>query len=69
MDRGADAGTALTEAVTAAEAGLAATAHLPAARGRARRLAARSIGHPDAGAASTVLVWRAAAGQLQAVTR
>ena len=47
------------EAVTEAEQAAAATACLVPRIGRARPLAARSVGHPDAGATSLALVLRA----------
>jgi dihydroxyacetone kinase len=47
------------EAVTEAEQAAAATADLVPRIGRARPLAARSVGHPDAGATSLALVLRA----------
>ena len=47
------------EAVTEAEQAAAATAGLVPRIGRARPLAARSVGHPDAGATSLALVLRA----------
>ena len=68
VERGADARTAVAASLAAAEDGLAATVHMPAARGRAKRLADRSVGHADAGAASTVLVWREAAARVGRAT-
>jgi dihydroxyacetone kinase-like protein len=49
---------AVRRALVAAGAGLRRTADLPAARGRAKRLAERSRGHQDAGAASSYLIWQ-----------
>jgi dihydroxyacetone kinase-like protein len=52
---------ALERGVEAAQAGLARTVDLPANRGRARRLSARSVGSADPGAASACLAWETAA--------
>ncbi|MET7475967.1 dihydroxyacetone kinase subunit DhaL [Streptomyces sp. NPDC005648] len=60
-DSGADLTTAALAAAQAAEDGLRATAPLQARKGRASYLGARSIGHPDPGAASAALVFRALA--------
>jgi len=51
---------ALERAIEAAQAGLHATASLPARRGRARRFAERSVGAVDPGAASACLAWETA---------
>ena len=59
VDAGLWLGDAWTEAVIAAEAAVKATADLAPRVGRARPLAARSVGHPDAGATSLALVLRA----------
>jgi dihydroxyacetone kinase len=58
---GLPAAEALRAAAGAAAAGCDATRLLPALRGRASRFPDRAVGHPDPGAASCVLVWRAAA--------
>lgn len=52
---------AISAALAAASRGLRETTQLAAVRGRARRLSERSVGHPDPGAASAYLIWRAAA--------
>lgn len=57
---GATVEDALGAALRAAAAGLEHTATLSARRGRARRLADRTLGHQDAGAASAFLIWRRA---------
>jgi dihydroxyacetone kinase len=59
VDGGLSLGEAWTEAVIAAEDVAKATADLAPRVGRARPLAARSVGHPDAGATSLALVLRA----------
>ena len=56
---GAPLSAALTEAATAAEAGMRATVQLQARKGRASYLGERSIGHQDPGATSTALILRA----------
>jgi len=56
---GAPLSAALTEAATAAEAGMRATVPLQARKGRASYLGERSIGHQDPGATSTALILRA----------
>jgi dihydroxyacetone kinase-like protein len=56
--------TALSAAVAAAEEGLKSTIPLVARKGRASYLGERSAGHPDPGAASTMLLFRAAAETL-----
>ncbi|MFD5425440.1 dihydroxyacetone kinase subunit DhaL [Streptomyces sp. NPDC127084] len=58
---GADLAAAALAAADAAEDGLRATTPLQARKGRASYLGARSIGHPDPGAASTALIFRALA--------
>jgi phosphoenolpyruvate---glycerone phosphotransferase subunit DhaL len=55
---------ALSKAVSAAEEGLKSTVPLVARKGRASYLGERSAGHPDPGAASTVLLIRSAAETL-----
>jgi phosphoenolpyruvate---glycerone phosphotransferase subunit DhaL len=55
------AAEALRAAAGAAAAGCDATRLLPALRGRASRFPDRAVGHPDAGAASCVILWEAAA--------
>jgi phosphoenolpyruvate---glycerone phosphotransferase subunit DhaL len=52
---------ALSDAVSAAEEGLKSTVPLIARKGRASYLGERSAGHPDPGATSTLLLFRAAA--------
>ncbi|HEX4092969.1 MAG TPA: DAK2 domain-containing protein, partial [Trebonia sp.] len=59
VDAGLPVGQAWSEAVAAAEQAAAATAGLAPRIGRARPLAARSMGHPDAGATSLALLLRA----------
>jgi dihydroxyacetone kinase-like protein len=64
--RGAlDAGSALPEILergaAAAEAGMQATIAMPARKGRASYLGDRSIGHQDAGATASYLMFKAAA--------
>jgi dihydroxyacetone kinase-like protein len=50
---------ALAEAAKAAEAGVRASADLPARRGRARYIEGAGVGHPDPGATSIALVFTA----------
>lgn len=57
---GRPATAALERAIEAAQAGLRGTAGIPARRGRARRLAERSVGSVDPGAASACLAWETA---------
>ncbi len=57
---GRPATVALERAIAAAQAGLRGTAGIPARRGRARRLAERSVGSVDPGAASACLAWETA---------
>jgi dihydroxyacetone kinase phosphoprotein-dependent L subunit len=61
LDTGCDLREATRAAADAAEWGLRWTVGMAARRGRAAYLAARSIGHEDPGAASTVLILRALA--------
>lgn len=58
---GADLAAAAEAAASAAEAGAEATVPLRARKGRASYLGERSIGHPDPGAVSTSLIFRALA--------
>jgi dihydroxyacetone kinase-like protein len=60
-DAGADLAAAALAAADAAEDGMRATTPMQARKGRASYLGARSIGHPDPGAASTALIFRALA--------
>ena len=59
---GSDLAAATGSAAQAAEAGAARTAEWQARKGRASYLGERSIGHPDPGATSTALIFRALAG-------
>jgi dihydroxyacetone kinase-like protein len=61
---GEDLKKALESAVHAAEEGLRSTIPIVARKGRASYLGDRSAGHPDPGATSTVLLFRAAAETL-----
>src|SRR4051812_25540554 len=61
---GAPLGAALTDAVSAAEAGRDATTPMLARKGRASYLGERSVGHQDPGATSVTLLIRAAATEL-----
>jgi dihydroxyacetone kinase-like protein len=61
LQRGGTLGSAATRAADAAEQGVRATTSLQARKGRASYLGARSVGHPDPGAASTALMFRALA--------
>jgi dihydroxyacetone kinase phosphoprotein-dependent L subunit len=56
---GADLAACCAAALAAAEKGAEATVELQARKGRASYLGARSVGHQDPGAASTVLLMRA----------
>jgi dihydroxyacetone kinase len=56
--RGVQAAQALSAALRAAAAGLEATRWMQARVGRARYLGPRAVGHPDAGAASIVLIFQ-----------
>jgi dihydroxyacetone kinase-like protein len=58
---GASGQKALDRGLEAARQGLAESARLPARRGRARRVEARSVGVDDPGAASACLAWETAA--------
>ncbi|MEV4128632.1 dihydroxyacetone kinase subunit DhaL [Nocardia sp. NPDC049707] len=58
---GKDLADAAAAAAAAAEQGMRATTELPARKGRASYLGARSIGHQDPGATSTALIFRALA--------
>jgi dihydroxyacetone kinase-like protein len=60
-DAGLQPGEAAARAFAAAAAGLAATRHMTAKRGRARRFGDRSLGHDDPGAASALLAWEVGA--------
>jgi dihydroxyacetone kinase-like protein len=61
VDTGGDLADAARAAADAAARGLQATIGLQARKGRASYLGARTIGHEDPGAASTVLILRALA--------
>jgi phosphoenolpyruvate---glycerone phosphotransferase subunit DhaL len=61
---GKDLKQALENAMHAAEEGLRSTVPIVARKGRASYLGVRSAGHPDPGATSTVLLFRAAAETL-----
>ena len=65
---GLDGTAALRSALASAESGLAGTVGVAARRGRARRVAERSVGSPDPGGASALLAWEVAA-RLGGVTR
>jgi phosphoenolpyruvate---glycerone phosphotransferase subunit DhaL len=65
---GEDLKEALENAMRAAEEGLRSTIPIVARKGRASYLGERSAGHPDPGATSTVLLFRAAAETLCADT-
>ncbi|MFE7168450.1 dihydroxyacetone kinase subunit DhaL [Streptomyces sp. NPDC057616] len=60
-DAGAGLAAAALAAADAAEDGMRATTPMQARKGRASYLGARSVGHPDPGAASTALIFRALA--------
>jgi dihydroxyacetone kinase-like protein len=64
IDGGNDLKAALDNALQAAEEGLKSTIPIVARKGRASYLGERSAGHPDPGATSTVLLFRAAAETL-----
>jgi phosphoenolpyruvate---glycerone phosphotransferase subunit DhaL len=64
VDSGDPLKTAFSAAVAAAEEGLKSTIPLVARKGRASYLGERSAGHPDPGATSTTLLFRAAAETL-----
>lgn len=59
--RGDEVAQALAMAAQAAEQGAAATAAMPASKGRARYLGQRALGHVDAGATSVALIMQALA--------
>jgi len=61
VDAGGDLAEATRAAAGAAEQGLQATVAMQARKGRASYLGARTVGHEDPGAASTVLILRALA--------
>src|SRR5947208_3878115 len=61
VDTGGDLAGATRAAADAAERGLRETVGMQARKGRASYLGARTIGHEDPGAASTVLILRALA--------
>ena len=61
IDTGGDLATATRAAADAAARGLQETVAMQARKGRASYLGARTIGHEDPGAASTVLILRALA--------
>jgi dihydroxyacetone kinase-like protein len=69
VDRGGDAVAATRAAADAAARGLAATVDMQARKGRASYLGARTIGHEDPGAASTVLILQALAHAVEASTK
>lgn len=60
-----DAASLLGAVADAAEAGVTATLIMQAKKGRAAKLGERSIGHQDAGAASTALLLRALAESVE----
>jgi dihydroxyacetone kinase-like protein len=66
VDTGGDLAEATSAAADAAARGLQATIGLQARKGRASYLGARTIGHEDPGAASTVLILRALAATTSA---
>jgi dihydroxyacetone kinase-like protein len=68
VDTGGDLADATRAAADAAERGLQATVDLQARKGRASYLGARTIGHEDPGAASTVLILRALATSTAGLT-
>ncbi|TWP54370.1 dihydroxyacetone kinase subunit L, partial [Lentzea tibetensis] len=61
LSQGADLASAAGSAASAAEDGMRATTPLQARKGRASYLGPRSVGHQDAGATSTALIFRALA--------
>lgn len=61
IDSGGDLAEAAQAAADAAARGLQATIAMPARKGRASYLGARTVGHEDPGAASTTLILRALA--------
>jgi phosphoenolpyruvate---glycerone phosphotransferase subunit DhaL len=58
---------AVDAAAAAAEKGAVATGDMVGRAGRASRLGARSLGHPDPGAVSVAIMLQVAAGRLRAV--
>jgi phosphoenolpyruvate---glycerone phosphotransferase subunit DhaL len=64
INTGGDIRAATAAAAAAAERGLRATATMQARKGRASYIGARTIGHEDPGAASTVLILRALAATI-----
>jgi len=66
IDGGEDPRGALVAATARAEEAAEATAQLAPRRGRARRLADRSLGHVDPGAASAAVIWSVAADAIGA---
>src|SRR5262249_23907871 len=62
VETGGDLVEATRAAADAAERGLRATVNMQARKGRASYIGARTIGHEDPGAASSVLILRALAG-------
>jgi dihydroxyacetone kinase-like protein len=65
-DMGGDLVEATRAAAEAAERGLVATGAMQARKGRASYIGARTVGHEDPGAASTVLILRALASTVAA---
>ena len=68
IDAGGDLAEATRAAASAAAAGLQATTHMQARKGRASYLGPRTMGHQDPGAASTVLILQALATVTAALT-
>ena len=68
VEAGADLVEATHAAAEAAERGLWATVNMQARKGRASYIGARTVGHQDPGAASTVLILRALATTMAVVT-
>ncbi|HEX4806641.1 MAG TPA: dihydroxyacetone kinase subunit DhaL [Conexibacter sp.] len=66
IEAGAEPRAALASAAASAAEAAEATAQLAPRRGRARRLADRSLGHVDPGAASAAVIWSVAADALGA---
>jgi len=65
VERGSDAPTAVRLAADAATAAAQGTAELSPKLGRARPLAARSVGHPDPGAVSFSLIVQSVSATLE----
>ena len=65
LDGGWDLAAILSEAVTAAEAGMLRTVPMQARKGRASYLGPRSVGHQDPGATSAYLLLKTAASAFQ----